>query len=64
MRFSLKLVLCTTVITALLFSVCGTLMVKENFDRSMELAVKQNEMCIRDRCGAVAGGQGPREISL
>ena len=42
MRFSLKLVLCTTVITALLFSVCGTLMVKENFDRSLELAVKQN----------------------
>lgn len=42
MRFSLKLVLCTTVITALLFSICGTIMVKENFDRSMDSAVKQN----------------------
>lgn len=42
MKFSLKLVLTTTVILAACFSLGGYLMVNQNFNQSLETAVRQN----------------------
>lgn len=42
MKFSLKLVLCSSMVSAVLFSCGGTLMIKQNFDSALETAVQQN----------------------
>ncbi|MCI9414097.1 MAG: HAMP domain-containing histidine kinase [Clostridiales bacterium] len=42
MKFSLKLVLCTTVVISVLFSAGGTIMVRQNFNHSLETAASQN----------------------